>query len=60
MKRVAQSKLKASAANILVEEKSAQLACEAGAEFSVVNGTGTKQDRSKCGMSAGHIEYRSE
>ena len=35
-----------------MSEKSAELACEDGSVFSVVNGTGTTTDRSKCGMNS--------
>ena len=49
VKRVATSKLQASAANVLLEEKAAHLSCEEGKTLAVVNGTGTASSRTKCG-----------
>ncbi|XP_065058481.1 sushi, von Willebrand factor type A, EGF and pentraxin domain-containing protein 1-like isoform X1 [Rhopilema esculentum] len=48
VKRVYASKVQTSVANIIMEEKAPELACEAGSTFSVVNGTGTAKERSKC------------
>ena len=47
---MAASKLQTSTANVLLEEKAATLSCEPGETLSVVNGTGTTSDRTKCGM----------
>jgi len=48
VKRVAAAKLKTSAANVLLEEKAAKLSCEEGKTLTVVNGTGSTSERTKC------------
>ena len=59
VKRIAAAQLKTSAANVMLTEKAAQLACEDGYTFTVVNGSGTTKERSKCGkhqLDASHCE----
>eukprot|EP00794_Sanderia_malayensis_P007556 gene7556-8393_t len=48
IKRVASAQLRTSTVNIVLQEKSAELACVPGSEFTIVNGTGSTTDRSKC------------
>ena len=50
VKRVAAVKLRTTAANVLLEEKAAKLSCEEGKTLTVVNGTGSTSERTKCGM----------